>query len=227
VTPAGVGCRLPAFLLTAAVTALAPACAHRDQGPAATIDAFGAALERGDFRAAYAMTSADTRKRIPYEAFAATLGADANQTRALGRRMGDEAAKLPIRVEVRLGLGEVVTLVREDGQWRIDGEVFDPWGQGSPRAALRTFIRALDGRRYDILLRLAPARYRGELSADKLRQYWEEERKDERLSLLSRLRAAAGAPIVETGDEAHMPYGPEQEAHFVREDGRWKVESPE
>jgi hypothetical protein len=215
--------RLAAFVVAVAL----PACAHRDHGPAATLDAFGAALERGDFRTAYALTSADTRKRIPYEAFAAGLGADANQTRALGRRMGDEAATLPMRLEVRLKLGEVVAMVREDGQWRIEGEVFDPWGQGSPRAALRTFLRALDERRYDILLRLAPARYRGDLSADKLRQYWEEERKDERLPLLARLRAAVLAPIVETGDEAHMPYGPDQEAHFVREDGRWKVESPE
>jgi hypothetical protein len=206
---------------------LALGCAHRDQGPVATIEAFGAALERGDFRAAYAMTSADTRKRIPYEAFAAGLGADANQTRALGRRMGAEAGRLPIRLELQLGLGEVVALVREEGRWRIDGEVFEPWGQRSPRAALRTFIRALDGRRYDILLRLAPARYRGDLSADKLRQYWEDERKDERLPLLARLRAAVAAPIVETGDEAHMPYGPDLEAHFVREEGRWKLESPE
>jgi hypothetical protein len=202
-------------------------CAHRDQGPASTLQAFGAALERGDFRAAYALTSADTQKRIPYEAFAANLGADANQTRALGRRMGGEAARLPMRFEVRLAQGEVVALVREESQWRIEGEVFDPWGQASPRVALRTFMRALDERRYDILLRLAPNRYRGELSADKLRQYWEEERKDERLPLLARLRAAVSAPIVETGDEAHMPYGPEMEARFVREDGRWKIETPE
>jgi hypothetical protein len=35
------------------------------------------------------------------------------------------------------------------------------------------------------------------------------------------------APIVESGDEARLPYGPEQEVRFVREDGRWKVESPD
>ncbi len=211
-----------------ALAVISGGCAHRDPArPAAAIEAFGAALERGDFRAAYALTSADTRKRIPYDAFAAGLGSDANQTRALGRRMVGEADKLPMRIGVRLASGEPVSLVQEDGGWRIEGEVFEAWGQGSPRAALRTFIRALDERRYDIVLRLAPNRYRGELSVEKLRQYWEEERKDERLPLLARLRAAIAAPIVETGDEGHMPYGPEQEARFVREDGVWKVESPE
>jgi hypothetical protein len=214
-----------ASLIVAMVVA---GCAHRDPArPAAAIEAFGAALERGDFRAAYALTSANTRKRIPYEAFAAGLGSDANQARALGRRMAGEADKLPMRIDVRLASGEAVSLVQEDGGWRIEGEVFDPWGQGTPRAALRTFIRALDGRRYDVVLRLAPNRYRGDLSVEKLRVYWEEERKDERLPLLARLRAAMAAPIVETGDEAHMPYGPEQEARFVREDGVWKLESPE
>jgi hypothetical protein len=210
-----------------ALAAVVSACAHRDHGPASTLEAFGAALERGDFHAAYALTSADAQKRVPYEAFAASLGADANQTRLLGRRVAGEASKLPMRFEVRLAQGEVVSLVREDGQWKIDGQVFEAWGQASPRGALRTFIRALDERRYDVLLRLAPNRYRGELSADKLRQYWEEERKDERLPLLARLRTAVTAPIVEMGDEAHMPYGPDREARFVREDGRWKLETPE
>ena len=118
-------------------------------------------------------------------------------------------------------------LVLESGGWRIDGPVLEPWGQGTPRAALRTFLRALAERRYDVVLRLVPNRYRGGLSADKLRQYWEQERTDEHAALLARLRAAAAAPIVESGDEAHMPYGPDEEVRFTREDGRWKIEDPD
>jgi len=157
------------------------ACAHGAESPGGAAAAFGAAVARGDAKAAYALT---------------------------------------------LSTGEPVVLVAEGGGWRVDGPAFDPWGQGTPRAALRTFIRALDERRYDVLLRLAPNRYRGDLSVDKLRQYWEEQRKDDRPALLGRLRAAAAAPIVESGDEAHLPYGPEQEVRFLREDGRWKIESP-
>jgi hypothetical protein len=210
-----------------ALWALCAGCAHRPEGPASSAAAFGAALERGDLRAAYALTSSEFRKRTPYEAFAASMAADVNGARAFGQRLGAEAPKIPNRVEVRLDLGETVVMVLEEGIWRIDGPTFEIWSQRTPRAALRTFIHALDDKRYDVVLRLVPSRYRGDLTADKLKQYWEVERKDAGRALLTRLRAAVMVPIAQVGDEAHMPYGTDQEVRFVREDSLWKIEKPE
>ena len=79
---------------------------------------------------------------------------------AFGKEVAADAYKVPPRVEVQLPLGETVPLVLEDGRWRIDGPLLEPWGQRTPRAALRTFVRALEQRRYDVLSRLVPARYR-------------------------------------------------------------------
>jgi hypothetical protein len=155
------------------------------------------------------------------------MAADVEESKAFGRRLEEEAPRIPARLEIIASSGETVPLVLEDGAWRVDGPAFEPWGQGTPRAALRTFVRALAARRYDVMLRLVPNRYRGELTAEKLRQYWEQEHKDDRATLLDRLRGASGAPIAETGEEAHMPYGPGLEARFVKEDGRWKIEEPE
>jgi hypothetical protein len=202
------------------------ACAHQPEGPAATVQQFGAALGRGDLRAAYALTSADFQQRTPYEAFAAGLGANPNDTAGLGRRIGEQAARIPPRVEVQLAQGDVLALVLEAGRWRVDGPMPEPWGQRTPRAALRTFVRALGERRYDVVLRLVPRHHRVDLTADKLRHYWESHQEETR-GLLSRLQAAVNAPIVESGDEAHMPYGPEQEVVFVREDGVWRIEDPD
>jgi hypothetical protein len=208
------------------VLVAALACAHKPEGPAATLQDFGAALGRNDVRGAYALTSADFQKRTPYDAFAAGLGSNTADTSAYGKRVADGAARVAPRVDLQLPQGDTVTLVLEAGRWRIDGPPPDPWGQRTPRAALRTFVRALGARRYDIVLRLVPRRHRVDLTADKLRQYWEA-RPDETRALLTRLQAALAAPIVESGDEAHMPYGPEQEVFFVREDGIWRIEDPD
>jgi len=202
------------------------ACAHQPEGPATTLQAFGAALARGDVRGAYALTSTDYQKRTPYEAFAAALGTNAADTKDLGKRVAEQAARVAPRVDVQLAQGEALSLVLEAGRWRIDGPTPEPWGQRTPRAALRTFVRALGERRYDIVLRLVPRRHRADLTADKLRQYWEAHQ-EETKAMLARLQAALAAPIVESGDEAHMPYGPELEMVFVREDGVWRIEDPD
>ena len=216
-----------ALLLACAVGGVLPGCAHPSAGPGATVAAFGSAVARGDLAAAYALTSGQFRQRMPFEAFVAGFKAGGGEPEALGRRMLAEAPRIAPRVEIELSLGERVPMLLEDGSWRIDGPVYEAWGQGTPRAALRTFVRALDGRRYDIVLRLVPDRYRAGLSADQLRVYWEGDRRKENAALLAQLRAAATAPIVEAGDEAHLPYPPGREVLLIREGGQWKVEDPE
>jgi hypothetical protein len=201
-------------------------CAHKPEGPAATLQEFGAALGRGDVRTAYALTSADFRRRTPYESFAASLGANTGDTIALGKRLSEQAARVSPRVDIELAQGETLALVLENGRWRVDGPAPEPWGQRTPRAALRTFVRALGERRYDIVMRLVPRRHRVDLTADKLRQYWEAHQEETR-AMLARLQAALAAPIVESGEEAHMPYGPDHEVVFVREDGVWRIEDPD
>jgi hypothetical protein len=62
------------------------------------------------------------------------------------------------------------------------------------------------------------------VSIDQLRDYWEGERRAENQKLLKALRAHVNAAIVETGDEARMPYDETAEVRFLREDGVWKIE---
>ena len=204
-----------------------PSCAHHPEEPAATMASFGAALAHGDLRAAYQLTSAAFQRRMPYEAFAAALTAGGAEPATLGQRLVAEAGAVAPRVALTLELGEEVPLVLEGGRWRIDGPVYEAWGQATPRAAVRTFIRALDSHRYDIVLRLVPDRYRAGLSADRLRAFWEGEHKDEHQALLARVRSAAQGPLTETGDEARLSVAPDRVVRLVREAGQWKIEDPD
>jgi hypothetical protein len=222
--------RIAGAVAACALVLVLPACAHRAEAPGDTLAAFGGAVERKDYATAYGLTSAEFRKRVPFAAFQAELEAGGADAQALGRRLREGASTAPLRAEVDVDLGEKLPLVYEGGGWRVDGQPFEIWSQKSPRAALRSFVRALERRRYDVALRLVPNRYRQGLSVEKLRDYWEgTDRKADNAQLLERLRAAvaAGVPIVEVGDEAHMPYGDKSEVRFVREDGAWKIEDPD
>jgi hypothetical protein len=219
--------RVAGTLVLLAALAVGPACAHHPEEPAATVAAFGAALARGDLGGAYRLTSTDFQHRVPFDAFAAGFTAGGGEPAVLGQRMVAEAPRIQPRVEVTLSLGERVPLVLEAGRWRIDAAVYEPWGQATPRAALVTFVRALDAHRYDVVLRLVPDRYRSGLSADRLRTFWEGDRKDEHRALLERVRAAVGASIVEVGDEARLEVAPDRQVRLVREAGRWKIDDPD
>lgn len=202
----------------------AAGCAHGPPSPGDALAAFGAALARGDLRAAYALTSDDLQRRIPFEAFAAGFQGAGADVPALGQRIQVEAPRFAPRVEVQLATGERVPLVFERGGWRVDGPVYEAWGQETPRAAVRTFVRALDARRYDVLLRLVPDRDRGPLTAEGLRAFWEAHDADRHRQLLVKVRAALAAPLVESGDEAHLPLAGDGEVRLVREPGGWKIE---
>jgi hypothetical protein len=203
-------------------------CARAAGGPGPTLSALGAALERKDWTAAYALTSADFRARVPLVAFRAELEDGGADTQALARRLAAAGDAKRARLGVELGPGERVTLVDEGGRWAVDEPaLFEAWGQKTPRAALRSFVRALERRRYDVVLRLAPTSRRAGLSVAGLRDFWEGAHKVENAERLARLKASLDAPIVETGDEARMPYGATDEARLVREDGDWKIEDPD
>src|SRR5262249_41914097 len=141
-------------LAAAACATALIACAHRAEAPGDTLAAFGAAVERKDYQAAYALTSSEVRKRVPFDAFRADVEAGGADAQAVGRRLRESAGRAPLRVEVDVDLGEKLPLVYDEGRWRIDGQPFELWSQRTPRAALRSFIRALDRRRYDVALRL-------------------------------------------------------------------------
>jgi hypothetical protein len=206
---------------------LTVACAQRAAAPGGAVEAYAAAIERKDYAAAYGLLSAAYRSRVAFPEFKSQGERDATELAADARSLRDGAERWNNRVVMTLPADERVSLVRESGGWRMEAPPIEPYGQGSPRAALRAFVRAVENRRYDVLVRLAPQRFRSAVTLEKLRAFWEGAASDQSRAMLGELRLNLGGRIAEEGEEAFMTYGSGRQVRFVREDGLWRIESPE
>lgn len=116
-----------------------------------------------------------------------------------------------------------------DVRWTPHGWAFDEdptlaYDQSTPRAALRSLVRASLQRRWDVLLALAPERYRLGLSEDELRLAWTEGEYAAALQeARDRLLAHLGEPIRADAHEAVLDLGGGEVARLEREGPRWVV----
>jgi len=88
-------------------------------------------------------------------------------------------------------------------------------------------VRAVERKRWDVVLRFIPQRYRSTITADSLKERWEGAGAAELKAQLVVVKAHLDEPIELTGDEARLPVGERKQVKLVREEGLWKVETLE
>jgi hypothetical protein len=108
--------------------------------------------------------------------------------------------------------------------WRFAEDPTDIYAQDSPRSALRALVLASRHQRWDVLIQLAPKRYRMGLSAEDLRKAWT---KGEHAEVLGEARDAVARhladPLVADAHEAVLEIAPGHVARLEREGDRWVV----
>ena len=228
------GLRLFYIFLSAPVSVFVGACgllssSHGAAQPDHIVRAYADALARGDAARAYALLGAADRRAIEPAAYARLVARDAAEARELSALL-THAAPARVSAQVRLDDGTELALELEDGRFRIVDPLTRLYGQASPHEALRSFVRAVERSRWDVLLDLMPAVERAGLDAAELGRRLTARR--EALTRMTALLAAAlrgpPAPAIEiVGDRATMPYGESFTARLVRENELWKVEEPE
>ena len=182
-------------------------------------DAAATAVRRGDARALSGQVIVSARNRVDYAAILADKARRADWSRRLAKPDHVRpTATLFIAVDQPLAVA-----------WTGQAWVFteDPtilYDQSTPRAALRSLVRATAMERWDLLLGLAPERYRLGLSEDDLRRVWTEGPYAAALQA-SRdvLRQHLADPIVSDAHEAVLDLGGGEVAHLEREGTRWVV----
>lgn len=213
---------------------LAIGCAGTKPPPAtpelAVVD-FARALNAGHFDEAYARMSEEYRQRVPFEQFKRQLTENPEETADLSHALSHVQEGTTLEATVRYDDDNELTLRREgtgeNESWFLSSPLVDFYDQSTPRAALRAFVRALERRRYDVIMRLIPNADKEGITSDRLEQAWSGDGRKELERLVHNLKEHLGDPIEVVGERATMPYGDQMRAQLVRENGVWKVEDPE
>jgi hypothetical protein len=197
------------------------------QDPGATLRDYAGALEEGRADDAYRLLSDEARRGTSLEAFRRMVKDNPEEAREMGRAL-DRHTSSPVVTATLTGAdGEELHLVLENGKWKVDGSAIDLYAQDSPRHAIQGFLRALERKRYDVLVRYASEQHREGLDAAALRDAWEKKEHDQIEQFVIALKQALPtAPIEEAGERATMPYG-SGSIQLVREHGLWKIENLE
>jgi hypothetical protein len=194
----------------------------RGSGPEGALDGYSRALRRREFGDAYGMMSSAFRAKISKDEFVRMMRENPREVSETAERLSS-GGSLEVSAEFRYGLGDTMRLVQEGGRWKLAVNPLAFYDQTSPRAALRSFLRAFRLGRFDVMLRFVPERYRVRMDVDKMKAQFQGPSKDATEALIDMLEANVEEPIVERASEARMLYGERFEVKFVREDGLWKL----
>ena len=182
-------------------------------------DEAASAVRRGDARALSRQVVVGARNRVDYAAILADKQRRADWVRQLAK-----PDQVRPTATLFVASDQPLAVVWTGQAWTFAEDPTLVYDQSSPRAALRSLVRASRLERWDVLLGLAPERYRLGLSEDDLRLAWSEGEYATALrGARERLERHLGDPIVSDAHEAVLDLGDGEAAHLEREGLRWVV----
>lgn len=194
------------------------ACSHGDgRRLRGASHAAGRAVARGDTAAVRGQVLPGARARLDVVA----LSGEYSKAWGQALKRPDEVRPAAL---VFVAPQELVAAQWTPDGWRFSVDPTDVYAQDTPRQALRAFVRASRAGRWDVLLRLAPRRYRVGLSVERLETAWTQgERAQVLQEARDRLAAHLADPIVADAHEAALDLGEEHVVRLEREGDRWVV----
>jgi len=210
----------------------AHACAPAARTPVETLGAFRRAYAARDADALWSLLSPEARAHNTREQLARELAAsDADTEKEIGTAL-EVSTRAPIVADV--GPPEhrfSFVWVEPEKRWALRLSPLASYDLSTPRGALWALLHAVERRRWDMLISLAPAARRSQLTPEALRQFWTSPESASLRGQFSALRAALNDaeahPMVELGPEAHFPFAEHAEVFLVKEEGLWRVEEIE
>lgn len=191
--------------------------------PARTAHEFGTLIEREAYESAYRLLASESRAGLSQEDFISELRANPSERLALAALLRGEPEVQRAEARFQLADGSVARFILEDGEWRLDGELLDPYPQSTPELALRSFARAIQNERYDLLIRFVPNRDREGLSEEIFREAFGEGLDPALLRLFAIIEETESFNVQSEDDRAVIQYASDGLVFFLFEDAVWKV----
>ena len=199
------------FLLSAcALLACATGPSRRAGDPTATVQRFIAAVQADELDAAYQVLHPELRRSISRERFAELARDNKRELLDLAQLLERIDEEVRVEATVKTMHGEAVTVVLEDGEYRIAGGVLDAYALASPLDAVSELRRALQRESLPLLLHVLSSERR----AAWLAAFGETlERTDDPLDLRVEIHGDTAIVYITGGGEIHLRM----------EAGRWHV----
>ena len=205
------------------VLAVGIGACSRSKGPSQTLDKYGRALKNHDFGSAYDLMSSGFRGKVSRDDYVRMMRDNPREVDETAERLRGKRGSMEVSAEFEYGLGDTMRLVQEDGRWKISTNPLGFYDQSSPKAALRSFIRAYRLERWDVMLRFVPNSNREKMDAAKMKAQFQGPSREQMENLVNTLEANVDEPIIERGNDARMSYGDRFTVQFVKEDSAWKL----
>ncbi len=200
-------------------------CGPASASPEAALHSYAQALREGKVGQAYGLMSAEFRAKHSREEFAAMIRNNKAEAEQTAERLSVEEGSVAIRAELKYGYDETLQLRKEAGSWKIATNPLMFYSQATPRDTVRSFVRAYTLKRWDVMLRFVPAKYRENMTVAMVEKQFDGPRKDEMREMMETVRVNLNAPTSDTQSEnqARLRYGETYEVELVREQGVWKI----
>lgn len=206
----------PSVLLVLGLTSLSIGCGSHARRLVSASEDLGKALRRADREAIEEHVLPGSRARVDYDVL---LADESKWAQRLARPTGARPEAI-----IHLANDEVIEAVWTDKGWRFAGDPTLYFGQATPRDALRSLVRASREGRWDVMLNLAPRRYRIGLSEQDLQKAWTEGPQAESLQQArDRLAERLSGTIRADAHQAILDLGDGEFARLEREKDRWVV----
>jgi hypothetical protein len=221
--------RLGVAILSVLVLVSGAGCPGRNSSrPLSAVDAYVDALRAGDFERAYDLMSERYRKEHTREEFVRMLKESPEEVSQTAARLASPNRQVEVAARFSYDdLRDELALVQEGGGWRIASDPLNFYPQDTPSRALRSFVRAVELKRYDIVLRFVPNKWREAMTPEKVKSQFEGDKREDVDQMMRLLVANLDNTIDQNADQARMQYGDRFEVIFVREEGVWKIEDPD